>query len=191
MSEAEGMGDAPFSSRRGMFAGLAALAILLGVILIVDTLPRLNPPPPKVEGKRFLAQDLGPIEAIEIVRGRKDFRLENNAGTWEIIDPSGREKVGNDRAEDFLTTVLDLVELADLGPVSEVSRQEFGLDEPNERISFFPRDGPEIQILVGDRNPPLTGTYALVLPGGHVVLVGAVLLLEMDKLAALASAQAP
>ncbi len=191
MSAAPEIVEAPFSSRRGFFGGLTALALFLGALVVVDALPRLNPPPPEVEGKKFVPQDLGPMGAIEIVRGRKDFRLEDTSGAWELIDAAGQEKIGNERVEDFLSEIGKLVEVADIGHSSDVSLEEFGLRDPKERIILFPKDGPEIQILLGDRNPPLTGIYALVLPGEHVVLVGAVLLLEMDKLAALASSQAP
>lgn len=184
-------GDAPFASRRGFFGALMAAAVVLGVVVIVDVLPRVNPPPPKVEGKRFLPADLGPIEAIEIVRGRKDFRLEHGSGGWEMIDHRERAKIGDERVVDFLATVRSLVELVDIGVPPEISLAEFGLADPKEKLVLTPETGTEIQILLGDRNPPLTGIYALVLPGEHVVLVGAVLLLELDKLAALASAQAP
>lgn len=182
--------EAPFGSRKGFFAGLAAAAVVLGIVVVVDVLPRVNPPPPEVEGKKFLSPDLAPIDGVEIVRGRKDFRLEKVEGGWEMLDHGGREKIVDDRVEEFLTTVRGLVELVDIGPASEVSLAEFGLADPKERLVLAPEGQPEIRILLGDRNPPLTGIYALVLPGEHVVLVGAVLLLELDKLAALASAQA-
>ena len=183
--------EAPFASRRGVFAGLGSLAILLGVLVIVDVLPRVNPPPPEVEGTPFLPANLGPIQAVEIVRGRKDFRLENVGGTWEMLDHGGRSPIGNERVAEFMAEIEKLVKIIDIGPSSEVSRAEFGLEDPKERVIIHPEAGGEIQILLGDRNPPLTGIYIEVLPGEHVVLVGAVLLLEIDKLAALASAQAP
>lgn len=183
--------EAPFSSRRGFFAGMIVLVAALGVVVVVDVLPRVNPPPPEIEGTKLISPDLGPISEIQIVRGRKDFRLEDESGVWEMIDPTGRAPIGNERVEDFLSTVRKLVQVVDIGPASQVSLAEFGLADPKERLVLNSETGSEIQIRLGDRNPPLTGVYALVLPGEYVVLVGAVLLLELDKLAALASAQAP
>lgn len=191
MSVSEHAGEAPFASRRGFLLGLVALAAVLGVVVVVDVLPRVDPPPPTVEGKRFLPRNLGPIDGIEIVRGRKDFRLERVPDGWEMLDAEGRASIPAAHVRDFLATILDLVELVDIGSASDISLAEFGLQTPKEKIVLEPRNGPQIQILLGDRNPPLTGIYALILPGKRVVLVGAVLLLEMDKLAALASAQAP
>ncbi|MDG2308390.1 MAG: hypothetical protein P8R42_27750 [Candidatus Binatia bacterium] len=191
MTAVQEIHDTPFGARRGFFLGLVALATLLGIVVVVDVLPRVNPPPPKVEGEPFLPAGIGPIQAIDVVRGRKDFRLENAGGTWEMLDQGERSDIGNERVAEFMAEITDLVEIIDIGPVSELSPADFGLDHPRERVVLHPEDGREIQILLGDRNPPLTGIYIEVLPGEHVVLVGAVLLLEIDQLAALASAQAP
>ena len=182
--------EAPFGSRRGFFLGLVAVATLLGIVVAVDVLPRVKPPPPKVEGEPFLPAGIGPIQAVDIVRGRKDFRLEDAGGTWEIIDRGERSAIGNERVAEFMAEIKKLPEIIDIGPVSDLSPAEFGLDHPRDRVVLHQEDGGEIQILLGDRNPPLTGIYIEVLPGEHVVLVGAVLLLEIEKLAALASAEA-
>jgi len=191
MTVARELAEAPFSSRRGLFGGLIVAALILGVLVVVDVLPRIDAPPPAVQGRRFLPQDLGPVEAIEIERGGKVFRLDRVSSGWEILDHGERSAVVDDRVTEFLDTVGSLVELVEIGPASAVSLEEFGLSEPEDRIVLIPGSGKEIQILLGDRNPPLTGIYVEVLPGERVVLVGAVLLLEVDKLAALASSQAP
>lgn len=183
--------EAPFSSRKGFFGGLVAVAVVLAILVVVDVLPRLDPPPPTVEGEPVLPSNLGRVEAIEVVRGRKDFRLRRTDSGWQLFDQGTWDEIPADRADDFLAELRKLVELLDIGPADEVSLAEFGLDDPQERIVLTPAEGPEIRILLGDRNPPLTGIYALILPEEHVVLVGAVLLLEADKLAALASTKAP
>lgn len=191
MTPVDESAEAPFSSRRGFFGFLAVAIVVLGVVVIVDVLPRVNPPPPKVEGTKLVPPALDPISEIRIVRGRKDFRLEDNSGVWEMIDAEGRTVIGNDRVEEFVATVRGLVQIVDIGESSEVSLADFGLADPREKLVLASDSGAEIQIWLGDRNPPLTGLYTLLLPEKRVVLVGAVLLLELDKLAALASVQAP
>lgn len=191
MTRTSTVDEAPFASRKGFFAALIGTAVVLGLLVVVDVLPRLEPPPPEIEGEPFLPADLGDVAAIEVVRGRKNFRLDQTSDGWMMLDGSGRAPVPSETAEDFLKELRGLVELVDIGPGGEVSLAEFGLADPKERIVLKPAAGPEVRILFGDRNPPLTGIYTLILPENHVVLVGAVLLLEADKLAALASVKAP
>ena len=191
MSAAGEIAEAPFASRRALLGGLAVSAALLGLLVYVDVIPRLNPPPPVVEGKPFLPSGFETAKWVEITRGRKDFRLEKVGDGWEILDHGERAPIPDGWVDDALETMAGLVELIDIGPRTDLSEEEFGFSPPMDRVSVGLGDGREIQILLGDRNPPLTGVYALVLPGEHVVLVGAVLLLEIEKLAALASAEAP
>ena len=73
---------------------LVATAVVLGIVVVVDVLPRVNPPPPKVEGTKLVSPALGPVSEIGIVRGREDFRLEDNSGVWEMIDATGRAPIG-------------------------------------------------------------------------------------------------
>jgi len=191
VSRAQHIGEAPFSERRGLLAGLAAALVVLGVLVVFDALPRLNPPPPKAQGAPFLPGGVEGVEAIEITRGRKNFRLEREGTGWAILDRGTRSVIADDRVDEFLSSLDDLVVLVDIGPASDVSLEEFGLSRARDGISLIRSDGERTEIRIGDRNPPLTGVYALVLPGEKVVLVGAVLLLDVDTLATLASSPAP
>ena len=107
-----------------------------------------------------------------------------------MLDRGERFPITDGRVGEFLSSLGGLVRLVDIGTAAEVSLSEFGLSPPGDRVLLEDGDGGRTEILLGDRNPPLTGIYVEVMPGGDVVLVGAVLLLEIDKLAALASSEA-
>lgn len=185
-------GEAPLASQGRLLAGLAGLALLLGLAVYVDVLPRLDAPPPRVEGRRIVPGSLGPLEAVDIVRGRKEFRLEKGEdGGWEIIDAEGRAPIVDGRGREFVEALRELVVLVEIGPAEETALADFGLEPADERITLIPEAGDPFEIQLGDRNPPLTGVYALIWPSGEVFLVGAVLLLEVDMVAALAASKAP
>jgi hypothetical protein len=70
---------------------------------------------------------------------------------------------------------------------------DYGLDPPQRSITVTMRSGQpqgrgageataSLTLLVGDRNPAWTGVYARVPPADRVVLIGSVLVWELDKL---------
>jgi hypothetical protein len=136
------------------------------------------------------AADVDEIVVTREQGGRKYLRLERRPEGWKLVTDSGAEPVPAEKVTDFLKALADarvVTEFTD----GDDKRDELGLDEPAAEVSLRRVDGERIRIVVGDRNPTLTGLYVQVFPGGHLSMIGSVLLWEVDKLAALVTAQPP
>jgi hypothetical protein len=107
-----------------------------------------------------------------------------------MLSDAGAEPVPAERVTDFLGAIADARVVIDLSEDAARSG-DLGLEEPAAEVTLRRVGGEPIRIVVGDRNPTLTGLYVQVFPGGRTFMVGSVLLWEVDKLAALATAQPP
>ncbi len=168
---------------------LAAIAVALGVITALTVLPGLAPPIPTRTGEPLVKLDPEDVREVELDASASGlhFRFVRRADGWILITPSGESPIPSDRLDGFLDTVAGLTRLVEIGEADTVNPAEFGLAPPRGHVVI--RNGGEINLALGDRNPPLTGLYVQVLPRTNIVLVGAVLLWEFDKLVALARAQ--
>ena len=191
MSQVDQTLDAPFASRSRLLTGMAVVAALLGALVLWTLMRRAEVVEQPRLGEPLLSAFVpSAIQEINI-RWRKNFRLMRKDGGWIIEDPTGLAPVPDDRVDDFLASLGGTVSVIAIGDAGTVNLAEFGLDPPQGEIVLASADRKELRILLGDRNPPLTGLYVEVMPGGNVTLVGAVLRLELEKLAALASAEPP
>jgi hypothetical protein len=192
MSEAERETESrpPRAARRGgPGAGLlslgiaAALALVLGFLVLQTT----NPPPTSTPGVplRPLLIQLSPgsVQTVELTRGGEVLRFERQGDDWQLRD-QGTRLVPDDRVDQFLHTIAGLERLEEVADPG-ASLAEFGLDPPRTRVVLGA--GRDTRIAIGERNPALTGLYVQVAPDPHVVLVGAILQWELDKLEALAT----
>lgn len=176
-------GDRPPFRRLLIMAGVAAV---LAVAVGATVLPGLAPPVPTRTGEPLVEIDPKKVRVIEITpREGPSYAFLRNEQGWELIRQGGSMMVPDDRLDGFLTTLAGLTRLVEIG--DDVDPTEFGLAPPRARVAL--RNGEEVTLALGDRNPPLTGLYVQVLPSSKIVLVGAVLLWEFDKLAALARTQ--
>jgi hypothetical protein len=163
---------------------LAALAVVLSAVAALTALPKLAPPAPTQIGERVFHFDPKRVRAVELsLRGRKgQFKFIRRDATWTLYGPEGSVEVPADRLDGFLETMSGLTRLVEIaGP--EIAPTDFGLDPPRAVVTL--RDGRTSMLAVGDRNPPLTALYVQVLPSPTIVLVGSVLLWDLDKLIAL------
>jgi len=189
-SRGHGSTDAPFASRRWLLLGMAVLAAALGAFVFAVALPRIEAPKRQTEARPLIDFPPSDFDAIDVERGRKEFRLVRSGSAWDIQEADRTEPVPDDRVEEFLASFAELPPLAEIGSSAEVPLADFGLAPARDLVTLHRTEGEQIQLRIGGRNPPLTGVYVEIMPGGQVVLVGAVLLLEIDKLAALASHEA-
>jgi hypothetical protein len=185
--------DRPFGAHLGLVLAEGILVALLAGLVAVIVLPRLAPPPAAPAGKPLVDLSAADVDEIVVTReqgGRKYLRLERRPEGWKLVTDSGAEPVPAEKVTDFLKALADarvVTEFTD----GDDKRDELGLDEPAAEVSLRRVDGERIRIVVGDRNPTLTGLYVQVFPGGHLSMIGSVLLWEVDKLAALVTAQPP
>jgi hypothetical protein len=161
---------------------MAAIAIALGVLAAFTVLPGLAPPLPE-QGERLLVFDPKRVRVIDVVpRGGMPYAFVRKDSTWTLTRGDVSVEVPSDRLDGFLQTLAGLTRLVVIDDPN-LNRAEFGLAPPRALITV--RDGEVHSIALGDRNPPLTALYVQVMPSSNIELVGAVLLWEFDKLAAL------
>lgn len=131
-------------------------------------------PAPGDQIKHLLAFDPAKVTAITVRRGDRQWRAERTAGTWS----------GAGRATDMDDFLHDLGELAEIMPIeiNADTLRDHGLDPPQGSIEISRADQPPLLLLIGLRNPPATGVYVRVGADGPVVLTGALLLWDLEKL---------
>jgi hypothetical protein len=187
-----GLGDAALADDAGAgpplrrIAVLAAIAALLGVIVVVTVVPHAFAPP-KRPGEPFLHFDPKRVRRIDVApREGAPYSFARKDGGWTMSGRGDASEVPADRLDGFLETLAGLTRLVVIDEPGQ-NPADFGLAPPRALVTLH-GDG-DVAIAIGDRNPPLTALYVQVLPRTNIVLVGAVLLWEFNKLAALARTQ--
>ena len=166
---------------------MAAIAAALGVVVLLTVVPGLRAVAPKRTGEPVVVFDPKGIRQVEVTpRDGSPYSFARKGGGWVMVGPAGEVEVPSDRLDGFLETLAGLTRLVVIDE-PDLSRAQFGLDPPRAVVTM--RGDQEIAIAIGDRNPPLTALYVQLLPRTNIVLVGAVLLWEFDKLATLARTQ--
>jgi hypothetical protein len=144
----------------------------------------LAPPVPTPPARGFhslLIFDPGEIVGITIRRGNEETHLRRDGATWSGVTPP-------DAADDFLENVRDLSEILVLDvPAAELA--DHGLDPPRIQVTLERRAAPPLSLRVGNHNPPATGVYVQTSEKKQVILTGALLLWEVEKLVKAAQAQ--
>lgn len=187
--------ERPFLVHAPLVAVELAVALILGGLVSVAVLPRLAPPPAVAAGTPLVDIAVAEVNRIDLERfqgGRKSLRLERSAqGQWRLIGTGGGEPIPDDRVVELLDAVAAARVVVDFEGGAGERRAELGLEDPAGELTLHRINAEPVKILLGDRNPTLTGLYVQVFPGGRLAMVGSVLLWEVDKLAALATTQSP
>jgi len=166
---------------------MALVAVLLAVICILTVLPGLAPPLPTRGGERVVELDPKQVQQVEVVpRDGAPYSFARKGDAWVMSRPQGADVVPSDRLDGFLETLAGLTRLVVIDEPDQ-NLAEFGLEPPRAVVTI--RGGKEVTLALGDRNPPLTALYVQILPGTNIVLAGAVLLWEFDKLVVLSKTQ--
>jgi len=159
---------------RGTVLLVAVLAALVSYLWLGERHPRAEATLPAL-----LSARPADVARIELQEGENRLTAVRNGAGW--TDESGRPLRGD--------TIGDLIEaLATLRPVMLVdpapeNPADYGLGAGATHLELKARDGKPLALLeVGERNPAWTGLYARVGGKPEVVLVGAVLHWELEKL---------
>jgi hypothetical protein len=173
------MGEEHALTARGTGLLLAVCAALIGYLWLFELRPRQGGAPAAPEAAPLLPVAPAAVARVEVEeRGRRLTALRGEDG-WS--DPSGRPW-RTDAVADLVAT------LGSLRPVMVVDPRphdpsDYGLGASARRLEVATTaDGrPVLALEVGERNPAWTGLYAR--RGGHpeVLLIGAVLGWELDK----------
>lgn len=129
--------------------------------------------PPAEQITHLLSFDPATVTAVRLQRGGETWRVERRDGTWSgVARPSD--------VDDFVTSLLGLAEIMPLD-VAPDRLADHGLDPPEAMVELERGGQSPVVLLLGRHNPPATGVYAQVGPGGRIVLTGALALWEFDK----------
>ena len=166
---------------------LAALVIVVGAYLWFTGMP--TPPsdrPGSMQGQRPSADSVQalrkllvfePIDVVDlqIQRAGHTRSVQRQNGTWQGTDDPPI-------IDDFLHTLSELRVLMDIS-ASAQPLADYGLDPPLGVIVLHLSGQAEPLVLqIGERNPATTGVYVRIGEGGAVVLAGALVEWEFDKL---------
>lgn len=135
--------------------------------------PRATAPGDQIT--HLLSFDPTTVTAIRLQRGDQAWQTERRDGGW-----SGNPRAGD--VDDFLADLLGLAEIMPID-VKPDELADHGLAPPVGVVELERGGQPPLRLLLGRTNPPATGVYAQLGPGGRVVLTGAVALWELDKMA--------
>jgi len=114
------------------------------------------------------------VEEIHIQYRALKLQTRRDNGGWSGVSRP-------ERVDSFLDTLAEMVQIMALQASAE-DPSIFGLEPPTGRIDLRLRDAPPIHLLLGGPNPAGTANYARIGSTGPVVLTGALLRWELDKL---------
>lgn len=165
--------------------GVAGALVVLVWVGGTDIVPHRQPSAPA--GPPLLDAPVASVGRIEWTRGPDRLTLVRTPAGW--VDAAGHSW-----PRDTIDTALDT--LASLRPHVVVPAgeapdlAEYGLDGVAERLRVLDGTGRELLAMdIGNRNPAWTGVFARRAGRGDVLLVGALLRWELDKLRSAREAQ--
>jgi hypothetical protein len=132
-----------------------------------------RPTPPGQGNRRILSFRPEDVEAIRLSRDGEEIEIERSGGSWSGV---GRPQA----IDDFLVNLLELNEILVVDAAAELA--DHGLDPPRGSIRLQRRGSPPVEIRIGARNPPATGVYVQIDGRPEVILTGALILWEMEKI---------
>jgi hypothetical protein len=161
-------------------AALIVTAAALVAVVWMDR-PELLPerPLPIPDTPPLLGAPIASVARFEWERGADRLTLVHTPAGWH-------DAAGHPWPADTVEVALEA--LASLHPHTVVSGgaidlAEYGLAQPGERLRVLDGTGRELLAMdIGNRNPAWTGSYARRAGRDEVLLVGALLRWELDKL---------
>lgn len=143
-------------------------------LLPADTLlgePRMVDPNQVI--RHLLDFEPADVTGVRLERDGVVRASERANDTWTATSNPGA-------VNDFLQNLAQLAVVMDI-PAGPTELQEYGLQPPHSVVRLQTREPQPLVLLIGDRNPSVTGAYARIGEQGPVVLAGALVLWEFDK----------
>jgi len=163
---------------RGTLGLLGVCGLLVLYLLAVDG-PFIRRPPPHPP---LLTVPDSAVITVEIVWPDARLRVVRRGGVWHAdgstILPAGL-------IEDLLAT-LEAIRPTDALTPSESDAGDYGLGSAGTALILSGADGPVLELQIGDRNPAWTGMYVRRVGSAEVLVVGALLHWELQKIRAAA-----
>lgn len=134
---------------------------------------KIGPPLLALRPEEVKKIEINSLNGGELIGEWKEKRwslLHGNAvGNWEAT------------IDDFIVNLLMLVEIEKFG-VENIQLKTFGLENPAFQITLTDITDKTYQILIGDTNPVRTSVYVKRAESPQVIIVGAVLNYELQKI---------
>jgi hypothetical protein len=164
---------------RGTLGLLAALALLVLYLVAVDPpstrLPPLSEP--------LLAVPAVRVTTIEIVWPETRLHAVRRAGAWQAF---GHAVLPAGSVDDLLAALATIRPMDTLTP-SGTNAPDYGLGAAATTLTMAAGAVPLLQLQVGNRNPAWTGVYVRRNGSAEILLVGALLHWELEKLRRIAT----
>ena len=162
---------------RGTALLVGILAALLAYLWLGEIRPRSGPARAKVPA--LLAVPPTDVARIDLEEHGRRLVAIRRDGKW--VDAQGRPWRG-DAVGDLLDTLGTLSPIMVVDP-DPAEPSDYGLEPDTPRLRVMAAKGKELLSLeIGERNPAWTGLYARLAGQRKVILVGAVLHWELEKL---------
>lgn len=119
------------------------------------------------------------ISAVELKQADKSVRVEKNADGWVIAgtgEPANRISLNSLMARMSQLRATRRVD----NPGTDL--KQFGLDPPKDSASVELNDGTRAELLVGEKTPVQTGTYAKAGDSSDVVVIADQFVSDLERL---------
>jgi hypothetical protein len=161
-------------SVRGTLGLLAALALLVSYLLAVDP-PAARLPEPE---DPLLTVPASRVNTLAVNWPDARLRIVRHDGAWH---GDGHDALPAGMVDDFLAA-LGTIHPTDALTPSGADATDYGLGPAATMLTVSAGDAPILQLQVGDRNPAWTGVYVRRTGSTEILLVGALLHWELQKL---------
>lgn len=140
-------------------AVLAVLLIGLGAFYYVYEI-RLAPEREKTQSRkgRVFSVETGDVTEVTLKRAQDTIRLKRDADGWQMLEPvAARGERGP--IEETITSVVMAKQDREIA-AQPANLGEFGLDKPAAEVTLVLKDGKQLGLLLGGKNPTGVWVYA-------------------------------
>jgi len=163
---------------------LIVVLVLLGLVIYYSFFENYASLKERERRPGPLIFELSPMEIkrIEIKRldGGELIGERNQMRRWVLVK-GNRAEQWESKVDDFIFNLLMLVEI-DKFRVENSQLKNFGLENPGLRITLTDITDKTYQILIGNSNPVRTSLYVKFVESPNVIITGAILNYELQKL---------
>jgi hypothetical protein len=140
-------------------AALAIILIALGAFFYIYEI-RLGPEREKAESRKGRVFSVEPSDVNELVlqRGGEMVRLKREGEGWQMLEPV-RSRGERGPIEEALTSVATTRMDREIA-ARPANPGEFGLDKPAAEVTLTLKDGKQVGLLLGAKNPTGVWVYA-------------------------------
>jgi hypothetical protein len=138
---------------------LAIILIAVGAFYYVFEI-RLGPEREKAEGRKGRVFSAEPADVTEVVVARPSdtLRLKREGTGWQLLEPV-KARADQSAADGLVTTVTQAKSDREIDPAPK-SPADFGLDKPAATVTLVLKDGKQVGLALGGKNPTGVWVYA-------------------------------